>query len=221
MVEISDGSHAFTTHGNGWQSLPLHIAQRRLAKLMVIQLSCYPKYLHHKIQILTQTLNLGGPLRRHRGWNRRRAVARNTSRVCRSACASNTSTPSSVAEQSEEGLSEQNPTRGGASASQARNGIMQSAKPFVSSQNGETEGSPRNIWSQVSVETEEASLILHIPIGKSASNNGGLFMLFLVLQQRSNNGVLYEAFKLMIWSSTHVRHTIKRVGVDCIIAMPP
>jgi hypothetical protein len=48
-----------------------------------------------------------------------------------------------------------------------------------------------------------------------ATRNGGLLMLFLVSQQRSNNEVLYEAFELVIWSSTHVRHTIRRVGADC------
>lgn len=40
-------------------------------------------------------------------------------------------------------------------------------------------------------------------------------MLSLVPQQRSNNEVLYEAFELMIWSFTHVRHTIRRAGADC------
>jgi hypothetical protein len=98
---IIDGSHAFTTFSNGWQYPPLPIAQRRLAKMMVIRSSCCLKYLHPKVQILTYTQNLGGLLRRHRGRNRRWAVAGNTFRVCRSACASNTWTPSSAAEKSE------------------------------------------------------------------------------------------------------------------------
>jgi hypothetical protein len=139
---ITDGSHASTTLSNGWQYLLLPIAQRRLAKMMVIRLSCCPKYLHPKIRILTWTQNLGGLLRRHRGRNRRRVVAGNTSQVCRSACASNTWTPSSAAEQSE-GFSGQNPTRGGVSASQIRNSIMQSTKSFVSPQGWRKQ---RDLW---------------------------------------------------------------------------
>lgn len=77
----------------------------------------------------------------------------------------------------------------------------------------ETEGSPRSTWSQVSVETEEE--LYHPSVFQSqATTNEGLLVLFLILQQRPNDGVLYETFELMIWSSTHVRYTIRRVGVE-------
>jgi hypothetical protein len=67
---------------------------------------------------------------------------------------------------------------------------------------------------QVSVETEEVQS--HPSVFQSqATTNEGLLVLFLILQQRPNDGVLYETFELMIWSSTHVRYTIRRVGVEC------
>src|SRR5271154_4121129 len=84
----------------------------------------------------------------------------------------------------------------------------------------ETEGSLGSIWSQISVETEEAqshclTLLHYNQKERKRQGTEGLLMLFLVPQQRSNNEVLYEAFELMIWSSAHVRRAIRRVGADC------